>query len=72
LRGIDYLRDTGVDGRIILKQILRKLGISICTEFDLLRIWSCIHGHESSTSIKGEEFLGELSDYKLLKKVSAP
>jgi hypothetical protein len=33
---------------------------------------SCEHGDEPSDSIKGGEFLGQLSDYQLLKKDSAP
>jgi hypothetical protein len=30
----------------------------------------CVHGNERSGSIKGREFLGQLSDYNLLKKES--
>jgi hypothetical protein len=33
---------------------------------------SCEHGNEHSGSIKGREFLDELTDCWLLKKVSAP
>jgi hypothetical protein len=29
----------------------------------------CEHGNESSGSIKGEEFLDKLSDYKLLRTI---
>jgi hypothetical protein len=32
----------------------------------------CEHGNEPPGSIKGEEFLDQLSDYKLLKNDSAP
>jgi hypothetical protein len=32
---------------------------------------SCEHGDEPSYSIKGGEFLNQMSDYQLLKKVSA-
>jgi hypothetical protein len=34
-------------------------------------VGSCEHGYEHSDSIKGDEFLDQLSDYKLLSKVSA-
>jgi hypothetical protein len=33
---------------------------------------SCEHDHESSGSIKGGEFLDQLSDYQLFKKDSVP
>jgi len=33
---------------------------------------SCDQGNESSSSIKVREFFDKLSDYKLLKNVSAP
>jgi len=33
---------------------------------------SCEHDNELSGTIKGGEFLGQLSDYQCLKKVSVP
>jgi hypothetical protein len=33
---------------------------------------SCEHGNEPTVSIKGGEFLYQLSDHQLLKKGSAP
>jgi len=38
LREIDYLGDTGVDGRIILKWIFRMLDVRACTGLSWLRI----------------------------------
>jgi hypothetical protein len=35
------------------------------------RAGPCEHGNEPSVSLKGGEFLDQLSDYKLLKKDSA-
>jgi len=32
--------------------------------------YSCEHGNEPSSSVKGGEFLDQLSDYQLLKKDS--
>jgi hypothetical protein len=59
------LGDLGIDGRIRLKFILNKLGKRTLTGFIWLRIvaGSCEHGNEPSGSIKGKEFLDQLSDY---------
>jgi hypothetical protein len=49
------------DGRIILKWILRKLGVRVWSGFVWLRIrfigGFCEHGNETSGSVKGGEFL---------------
>jgi hypothetical protein len=38
LKGIDHLEDLGIDGKIILKLILRKQGGKVWTGFVWLRI----------------------------------
>jgi hypothetical protein len=40
LHGRDHLEDSGMDGRIILICILKKLGIRVWTGFNWLRIGS--------------------------------
>jgi hypothetical protein len=55
------LGDPGVDGRIILKWILRKCGDRVWTVLIWLRIGNCTgilqHCNEFSLSIKGGVFL---------------
>jgi hypothetical protein len=57
-----------------LKYILKQDGCGMDSSGS--RNWpvvgSCKNGNEASGSIKGGEFLGSLSDYKLLKKGYAP
>jgi hypothetical protein len=75
LRGGDHLEDLGVDGRIILRWIVRKWGEKVWTECIWLR-WGpvagcCEHGNELSGSIKGGKFLDQLSNCYLQEKDSA-
>lgn len=60
-KGADFLDDLGVDGSIILQRILQIYGGSGLAIFIWLRIGSRAgifeHGHNTYSSIKGEEFL---------------
>jgi hypothetical protein len=70
------LVDAGIDGRIILKLIVKKYGLNMRVGFIWLKavlVMGCYEqGHELSGSIKGREFLVYLSNFQLLKKDSAP
>jgi hypothetical protein len=52
----DYLGDLGVDGNIILKWIIEKYDLMVCTELKWLMIGCmeafCEHGNERLGSIK--------------------
>jgi hypothetical protein len=56
-----YLEDPGVDGRIILRWIFRKLNVRAWAGSMWLRIWqeagACECGNEHSVSIQCGEFL---------------
>jgi hypothetical protein len=56
LKGRDYSEDLGIDGKIILEWILRKLEGKVWTVCIWLRIGTsgglCKHGNEPSGSIK--------------------
>jgi len=60
----DHLEDTGVDGRIILRQIFRKLDVGYGLDRAGSRLGeltcSCDSGNEPSGSIKCGEFLDQL------------
>jgi hypothetical protein len=62
--------DLGIDERIILKLIRKKqiLGMWI-GHICLMIVTSGGHENEHSGGLKGEEFLDQLSEYQLLKKV---
>jgi hypothetical protein len=47
----------GISGKIILEWILQNCGVGLVP-----MVSSCEHGYESSGSIKGREFLHQLSD----------
>jgi hypothetical protein len=61
LRERDHLGDPGVDGRIIIRRIFRKLEVVVWTESSWLRIetvaGTCKCSNEPSDSIKCGEFL---------------
>ena len=61
LRVKDHLRDPGIDGRIILRWILRKRDVGVWTESSWFRIrqvaGTCECGNEPLGSIKCGEFL---------------
>jgi hypothetical protein len=65
-----------MDVRIILRRILNRKGVSVLAGFSCARIGpvagSVGYGNEPSNSINGGEFIDKLSDYRLLKKDSAP
>jgi hypothetical protein len=75
LNGRDHSEDPDIDGRIILKWILGKQDVRVRTVFIWLSTGTdgglCEHRREPSSSMKGDEFLDQLSDYVLLKD-SAP
>jgi hypothetical protein len=60
-KGKNHLEDQDIDGRTILRWILRKQGMRVWTGLNLLRIGptagSCEQSNESSASIKGGDFL---------------
>jgi hypothetical protein len=60
------LRDLDVDGRIILKWILKKWSVTMWIGF----CGWCEHENKFSGSIKTGKFPDWLSDYQLLKKNS--
>jgi hypothetical protein len=53
--GRDHLRELGTEGRIILKQILEKWGVRICTRF--------------YNSVSSSEYGSEISGLKMAKKL---
>jgi hypothetical protein len=57
----DYFEDLGVDGRIILKRILKNWNVEECTEFIWLRLGKrgdfFEHGNETSFSKNALNFL---------------
>jgi hypothetical protein len=57
VNGWDHLADLDADGRIWIKWMRSRGG--------LLRIWQQIHD-----SIEGEEFIHQMSDYQLLKRLN--
>jgi hypothetical protein len=63
----DFLKDLGIYRRIILKLILEKLGgrSGLDSSGSGYRqvVGSCKHGTEPSGSIKGKQFLEQLSNY---------
>jgi len=70
LKGKDQLQKLGIDGRITLEWILGRKGGNVWTGYVLLRIGTSKepyeHGNEPLDSMKGREFLDQLSDYQLL------
>jgi hypothetical protein len=64
LRERDHWGDPGVDGRIIIKRILKKWDVGVWTGLIWLRIdqlaGTCECGNETSGFIKCGEFLGWL------------
>jgi hypothetical protein len=66
VRREDHLEDLCIDGRIILKWILKKYGARLMTGLIWLRIGTGVHCYEPSDSVKGEEFFDLLSDYQFL------
>jgi hypothetical protein len=73
LKGKDVLRDTGLEVRIVLKWIIKKLsgrGVdSVGFEYGQTA-GSCEYGNESSWSNKGGEFLHHFRNCQLLRKDS--
>jgi hypothetical protein len=65
------LKDTGVDGNVVLKCIFKEQGVRVWIGFRRLRKFtmrgSCKHGNELSNVINGGVFLDQLSDYKVFK-----
>jgi hypothetical protein len=64
----------GINGRIILKWILRKQGMKVCSGFSLIRdteAGTCEHETKPSGSTKDGEFLDQLNYYYLLNENSA-
>jgi hypothetical protein len=57
MKGRDNAEDLSVDGKIILKWILGKVGGKVRTGCIWLRIRTCEHGNEALGSIKGGKFL---------------
>jgi hypothetical protein len=60
-----------------IKVDLKERGLRVWTRYTQLRILTnaagaCEHGNELSVSIKGGQFIYQLSDYLFLKKDSAP
>jgi hypothetical protein len=58
----ENMTDEGIDGRIMLKLILKKYSMRMWTELINLRIvpveGPCEHGNEPLGSVKGRDFLG--------------
>lgn len=50
------LEDLGVDGVIILNQILKKEDGKAQTRFVYIRIYCCVHSNEQQGPTNGEEF----------------
>jgi hypothetical protein len=69
------MQDTGIDKRIILNWIIKKMGERMWTGF--IQFWtgtivgSCEHSKEHSSSKRGWKFLYYLNNHWLLKKDSA-
>jgi hypothetical protein len=54
LEGVDLMGVSDVDGRIMLKEILRKQGVRMCNGFIWHRrdpVAGCEHGNEPSTQL---------------------
>jgi hypothetical protein len=64
------MNETGTDGKITLKWILKKCSLMMWTGF--ITISSCEHVIAPSYSTNGAEFLDQVSDYQLLKENSTP
>jgi len=67
LKGRDHGEDLRVDGRIILKWILEKWCVRVCTGLGPMTD-SCEHCNEPSCSIKDGEFIVHISGYYILKR----
>jgi hypothetical protein len=73
-KGIDHLEDLDVNGRIMLKRILKRdmslwTGSPIPEECAVVRY--CEHDNETWGSTEAGKFLDQLSDYQFLRKDSA-
>jgi len=66
LKERDHLCDLGVNARIILKRILSILVVMVWAGFNWLKTGTS--GKGTSGSIKGGEFLDQLSDYQRIKQ----
>jgi hypothetical protein len=66
------LGDEGEDGMIILKQILKKMGVRMWAGFICLRMSTsggiCEHGNEPSGFMRGRKFIDNLNEYWPLQK----
>jgi hypothetical protein len=71
LKERDRLQDLGVDGRIILNWILKKLGVTVWTRFHWLKTGFCECYKMPSGSVNGGEFLDQMRDCQFLMKDSA-
>jgi hypothetical protein len=64
LKGRDHLKDLSIDGRIILKKILKKLGVRMWTASEYGPQEDCCeHGNEPLGYLKGRELSVQLSGY---------
>jgi hypothetical protein len=66
------MHNLSTGGRVILKWTLQKNCVRVWTGLNCLRICFSEHGNEPLHTTKGREVLDQLSDYHLLKRVSAP
>jgi hypothetical protein len=65
----DSLGDLGVDGRMMLKWVLERLGVMVWAGFN----WAgLLFSVSTSNSTKGGKFLDQLSNCELFKQDAAP
>jgi hypothetical protein len=62
--------ETGIDGKIVLTEMLRRWDVRVWSGFNRLMIRCVEHGNESAGSVKDEKCLGQFSEYLLFKRDS--
>jgi len=63
LKGRYHSEEIGVEGKIMLEWSVGRCGLDASGSRQVPVVGYCEHGNEHSGSIKGGEFLDQLSDY---------
>jgi len=64
------LGELDVDGRLVLKEVLKNKGMRVCSVFEGLRLEGGGHGDESLCSVKHEERIFSLLRVLMSKEMS--